>query len=143
MDKINELSLGEKLIAGAGILLLLDSFILPWYDVDTIIGSITRNGWESPGAIWSILAVLVGLVLAVAVLGPKFGNMQLPALPNNVTLGQFFLGGGALAFAFLVIKFINESDYIGIGFWLGFLLTAALAAGGYLMYTEEKTGVRR
>ena len=35
MEKLNELSTGEKLISGAGILLLLDSFILPWYDVDT------------------------------------------------------------------------------------------------------------
>lgn len=143
MEKLNELSTGEKLISGAGILLLLDSFILPWYDVDLGFVSATRSGWESPGAIWSILAVLIGLALTFAVLAPKFGNVQLPAPPNSLTMGQIYLGGGALAFAFLVIKFISESDYVGIGFWAGFLLTLAMAAGGYLIYTEEKTGVRR
>ena len=143
MDKINMLSTGEKLIAGAAILLLLDSFIFPWYSVDLGIVDFTANAWEAPGAIWSILAVLIGIGLAVAVLGPKFANMQMPALPSNLTMGQLFLGGGILAFIFLVLKFINESDYVGFGFWIGFVLTAAMAAGGYLMYAEEKTGVRR
>jgi uncharacterized integral membrane protein len=143
LDKLNMLSTGEKLIAGAAILLLLDSFIFPWYSVDIGIAEFTANAWEAPGAIWSILAVLIGIVLAVAVLGPKFGNMQMPALPNNLTMGQIFLGGGVLAFIFLVLKFINESDYVAFGFWLGFLLTAAIAAGGYLLYAEEKTGVHR
>ncbi len=32
MDKLNELSTGEKLIAGGGVVLLIASF-LPWYKV--------------------------------------------------------------------------------------------------------------
>jgi hypothetical protein len=142
VDKVNMLSTGEKLIVGAAILLFLDSFIFPWYSVDFINGSIDRNGWQSPGALWSILAVLIGLALAAAILGPKFANMQLPDLPNNVTMGLVFLGGGGLAFLFLILKFLNESDYVAIGFWLGFIFTAAMAAGGYLLYTEEKAGAR-
>ena len=140
MDKINALSMGEKLIAGAAVLLLLDSFIFPWYSVDLGVVDFNRNGWQSPGAIWSILAVLIGIVMAVAVLGPKLGNMQLPALPNNLTWGQVHLAGGVLAFVFLILKYINESSYVAIGFWLGFILTALLAVGGYLLYTEEKGG---
>jgi hypothetical protein len=145
MDKINELSLGEKLIAAGGVLLLIASF-LPWYRVSVRFGefsaSASANGWEAPGALFSILAVLIGVVLAGAVLGPKLGNMQLPAL-GSITWGQAFVGGGAAALILVIIKFLNESSSISFGFFLGFIAAAALAAGGYLLYTEEKTGVRR
>ena len=143
MDKINQLSTGEKLVAGGGILLLIDAFLFPWYSVDLGVVDFSRNGLQSPEAIWSILAVLIGIGLAVAVLGPKFANMQMPVLPSNLTLGQLYLGGGALSFALLVLKYLLESNYVAIGFYLGFILTAAIGIGGYLLYTEEKTGVRR
>lgn len=145
MDKINEMSTGEKLIAGGGIVLLIASF-LPWYSASAGFGdfsvSFTANGWEAPGAIFSILAVIIGVVLAGAVLGPKFGNMQLPAL-GSITWGQAFVGGGVAAVVLIVIKFLNESSSISFGFYLGVIAAVAIAAGGYLLYTEEKTGVRR
>jgi hypothetical protein len=144
VDKINEMSTGEKLIAGGGLVLLIASF-LPWYKVSVGIGdfsaSFSANGWEAPGALWSILAVICGVVLAGAVLGPKFANMQLPAL-GSVTWGQAFLGLGAAALALVIIKFLSESSSLSYGFYLGFIAAVALAAGGYLLYTEEKTGVR-
>jgi hypothetical protein len=145
MDKINEMSTGEKLVAAGGIVLVIASF-LPWYKVSVSFGtfsaSASANGWEAPGAIFSILAVIIGVVLAGAVLGPKFANMQLPAL-GSVTWGQAFVGGGAAALALVIIKFLNESSSLSYGFYLGFLAALAVAAGGYLLYTEEKTGVRR
>ena len=80
MDKLNTLSNGEKLIAGGGVVMLIASF-LPWYKIDFgSIVSVSRNGWQSPGAIWSLLAVLIGIVMAGAILGPKFANIQLPDL---------------------------------------------------------------
>ena len=145
MDKINEMSTGEKLIAGGGIVLLIAS-VLPWYKVTVSVGtfsaSASANGWSAPGAIFSILAVIIGVVLAGAVLGPKFANMQLPAL-GSVTWGQAFVGGGAAALALVIIKFLNESSHISYGFFLGFVAAAAVAGGGYLLYMEEKTGVHR
>jgi hypothetical protein len=144
MDKINQLSLSEKLIAGGGILMLVASF-LPWYSIDFGIegfGSVSRNGWESPGAIWSVLAVLLGIAMVVVALGPKLAGMSLPDL-GGVTWGQAMLGAGALVALCIIIKLINESSYMDIGFFLGILAAVALAAGGYLMYTEEKPGIVR
>ena len=144
MDKINQLSLSEKLIAGGGLLMLIASF-LPWYSIDFGIegfGSVSRNGWESPGAIWSMLAVLLGIAMVVAALGPKFAGITLPDL-GGVTWGQVMLGAGALIALFIILKLINESSYLDFGFFLGIIAAAALAAGGYLMYTEEKTGIVR
>ena len=144
MDKLNELSLGEKLIGGGGILMLIASF-LPWYSIDLGIAgfdSINRNGWQSPGAIWSILAVLIGVVMAVAAVAPKLANMRLPDL-GSITWGQALLALGALTVLLIFLKLIAESSYLSFGFFLGIIAAIALAAGGYLMYTEEKTGIVR
>ena len=143
MDKVNALSTGEKLVGGAGILLFLDSLILPWYKVSFSIAgftssSVTRSGWESPGAFWSIVAALIGLALAAVIVLTKFTTVQMPALPQGVTWGMVYLGGGGLAVVCLVIKWINENSYISYGFWVGFILALAMAAGGYMLYMEEK-----
>lgn len=136
MDKLNTLTNGEKLIAGGGVLMLIASF-LPWYKIDLFdVVSVSRNGWQSPGAIWSLLAVVIGVAMAVAILGPKFANLQLPDL-GSITWPQAHLGLGAAALIFVILKFINESSYMSFGFYLGILAALALAAGGYLYYTEN------
>src|SRR3989304_6287125 len=60
MDKLLErfqaLSIGEKIIIIAGLVLLIDGF-LPWYSVSAEFAGVkvsaSANGWESPGALWS------------------------------------------------------------------------------------------
>jgi hypothetical protein len=141
MEKLSAMSPGEKLIAAAGIVLLIASF-LPWYKVSFSIAgfsaSASANGWEAPGALFSILAVLIGLVMAIAVLAPKFSTVQLPDLGSSVTWGQAYLGAGVVALILVIIKFLNESSSLSYGFFLGFICVLALAAGGYMLYTEEK-----
>lgn len=136
MDKLNTLSNGEKLIAGGGVVMLIASF-LPWYSIDFGgLATFSRNGWQSPGAIWSLLAVVIGVVMAVAILGPKFANLQLPAL-GTITWPQAHLGLGVAALVFVILKFVNESSFMSFGFYLGILAAIALAAGGYLYFTEN------
>jgi hypothetical protein len=138
VDKLNTLSNGEKLIAGGGVVMLIASF-LPWYKIDFggIVGvSVSRNGWESPGFLWSFLALIIGVVMAAAILGPKFANIQLPDL-GSITWPQAHLGLGVAALVFVILKFVNESSYLSFGFYLGFLAALALAAGGYLYFTES------
>jgi hypothetical protein len=146
MEKVNALSLPEKLISGGGILMLIASF-LPWYKYDFGIEefasiSVSRNGWESPGAIWSVLAVIIAVVMVAAVLGPKFANMKLPDL-GKYTLGQALLAAGVACAVLVLLKLISESSYLSFGFYLGIIAAAALAAGGYLTYSEEKQRAAR
>jgi hypothetical protein len=146
MEKVNTLSMGEKIIVGAGIVMLIASF-LPWYDVDVAFEGITlasasRSGWQSPGAIWSILATLIGVIMAGAVLAPKLGNVRLPDL-GQVTWGQALLGMGVVAVIFVLLKLLNESSYMAFGFFIGIIAAIALAVGGYLVFSEEKSGVVR
>ena len=140
IEKFMALSIGEKIIVIAGLVLLIDGF-LPWYSVDLgPFGSVTRNGWESPGALWSMLAILIGIAMA-GVVGVKISTEGV--IPENVggfTWPKIFLGGGVAALLLVVIKFLSESSSLGFGFYLGFIAAAALAAGGFLMYREELAG---
>jgi hypothetical protein len=140
LERFKALSIGEKIIVIAGLLLLIDGF-LPWYDVDLgPFGSVTRNGWESPGAIWSVLAILLGLAMA-AVVGVKISTEGV--IPENVggfTWPKIFLGGGVASAVLILIKLLNESSHMGFGFYIGILCVAALAVGGVLMYREEMAG---
>ena len=144
MDKLVEkfmaLGIGEKIIIVAALVLFIDGF-LPWYSIDLgPLGDFTRNGWESPGAIWSILAVLIGLVMGGVVVVKGLTATEMPDNVGGFTWPKIMLGGGVAALLFLVIKLLNESSYMGFGFYLGIICAAALAAGGFLMFREEAAG---
>ncbi|HUF52250.1 MAG TPA: hypothetical protein VMR52_00565 [Dehalococcoidia bacterium] len=139
------MSLGEKIILIAGPLLFIDGF-LAWYSIDfgsifgESLGSVSRNGWQSPGAIWSILAVLIGLAMTGLVAAVRFGNVKLPEMPQGVTWGRLLLGMGVATVLLVVIKFLNESSYLAYGFYIGIILVIALAVGGFLAFQDEQKG---
>ena len=142
MDKLVEkfmaLSIGEKIIVVAGVLLLIVGF-LPWYSIDLgPLGDLTRNGWQSPGALWSMLAILIGLAMAAVVVLKGLTEVGIPDNVSGVSWPRILLGGGVAAFLFVLIKLLNENSYMGFGFYLGIICAAALAAGGFLMFREER-----
>src|SRR3972149_10254793 len=111
MDKLLErfkaLSIGEKIIIIAGAVLLIDG-VLPWYSVSAEFAGVkvsaSASGWESPGAIWSMLAILIGLAMA-AVVGVKISTEGV--IPENVggfTWPKIFLGGGVAGLVLGVVK---------------------------------------
>ena len=136
-----KMGIGEKIILVAVPLLLICSF-LPWYDVDFVVGSVTRNGWQSPGALWSILAVLVSLVVFAKVVAANFTTAQIPSdFGNpNITWGRIHLALGILPAILILFKLLNESSYLGFGFYIGIILVIVLAVAGYLIFQEEQKG---
>ncbi|MCI0819337.1 MAG: hypothetical protein J4O12_03475 [Chloroflexi bacterium] len=147
-EQFQKLGLGEKIILIAGPLLFIDGF-LNWYSVSGqcidlgAVGEIcaeggSASGWESPGSIWSVLAILLGLTMAGLVAAVRFGNMKLPEMPQGVTWGRIMLGMGGASALFVVAKFVNHSSNLDFGFFIGALLVAALAAGGFLTFQEEQ-----
>jgi len=141
MDKLVErfkaMSVGEKIIIIAGVLLFTVGF-LPWYSVDLgPFGTFTRSGWESPGAIWSILAVFIGLAMAGVVIVKGLTNVEIPDNVGGLSWPKILLGGGVAALAFVLIKLLNESSSMGFAFYLGIIAAGALAVAGFLMYREE------
>lgn len=137
VEKFKNLGIGEKIIVVAGLVLFIDSF-LPWYSVDLgPIGSFTQNGWENPGGVWSLLAVLISLAMVAAIVVRTFSPATLPDNVSGVTWPKIHLGGGIAVAVLVLIKLLNESSSLGFGFYIGIVCAAALAVGGVLMYREE------
>jgi hypothetical protein len=137
IEKFNALSVGEKIIIPAGVVLFIVGF-LPWYSVDLgPVGTHTRNGWESPGAIWSILAILIGLAMAGVVAMKNLGTVVIPDNVGGFTWPKIHLGAGVAALVFVLIKLANESSHLGFAFYVGIIAAAALAVAGFLMLRAE------
>ena len=148
MDKLVErfqaLSVGEKIIIIAGLLLFIVGF-LPWYSISLeFLGesvSASRSGWQSPGALWSVLAVFIGLGMAGVVILRRLTDVVIPDNVAGFSWPKIFLGGGVATLAFVMIKLLNESSYMGFGFYLGIIAAGALAAAGFMMFREERPAV--
>ncbi len=148
-EKFKALSIGEKIILVAAVALFIIG-LLPWYHAGggtvqiggvtvTDVPSVNRNGWESPGAIWSIFAVLIALaMLAVIVVKNLAKEGTLPDNIGGVTWPKIHLGAGVAIVVFVLIKLLNHSGDLGFGFYLGIIAAVALAAGGFLMFQQEK-----
>jgi hypothetical protein len=150
---LSKLTRTDRIIAGSGLLLFISSF-LPWFDVSVSAsgigesGSESGNGWDV-GFIWGGIPALLGLLAAVLVVATKAGSATTPQLP--VSMGQAFLGAGALSALLVVLKLlIGEDAPNGLGFfdvdisraWGLFVATIAalaFAGGGYLAFQEEKS----
>ena len=139
LEKFMALGIGEKIIVIAGLILFIDGF-LPWYDVDLGIVSVTRSGWESPGAFWSILAILLGIAMSGVIAVKALTEGVIPDNVGGVTWPKILLGGGVATALLVLIKLLNESSYLGFGFYIGIICAAALAVGGVLLYREEMAG---
>ena len=131
---LTKLTMGEKIVGGAGILLVLDLLLFPWHKIDLGIVSVSRSGIESPNGFWGILAMLVALAMVAVVVVTRFTTAKLPDLP--LPLGQAMFFGGIAVLGLLFIKLIVETDFLGFGAYLGLLLGAAMAYGGFQMRKE-------
>lgn len=131
---LSKLTMGEKIVGGAGIALVLDLLLFPWHNIDIGIVSFSRSGIESPNGLWGVLAMLVAIAMVAVVVVTRFTSAKVPDLPFPLGQGMF-IGGIAVA-ALLFIKLVSETEFLGVGAYLGILLGGAMAYGGFL-YRKE------
>jgi hypothetical protein len=132
MDTLKALPLGRKLILGAGVLLFIDTF-LDWQHVSASFGGVTVGGGQSAWhGFWGIVMglMVVGLVLWTA--AKAFGVALPPAIPD----GLFSLALGVLIPVFALLKAITD-DYVHWPAWIGVILGAVIAYGGWLVFAES------
>lgn len=138
---LDKLSLSDKIIAGTGIVLIIDLLFLPWHSIDLGVTTWTRTGIESPNSFWGVLALLLTIaVVAVTLLRVLKPETSLPDLPVSWDRAIFFAAAATLGL--LVLKLILETDELGIGAWLGLLLAAGMTYGGYLKFQADTAGTR-
>jgi hypothetical protein len=133
---LKKLAPGEILTAICGVLLLIVSFF-PWYGIDLgPLGDFNRNGWQEPDAFFSIVAVILGVILAAHVIAEKLAGLNLPERLGSVGWGMAHMIGGVVAFVFVLLKWLMNTDFTKFGLYAGLILTAGLAIGGFLMAKE-------
>lgn len=146
-EQFNKLSLGEKIIGIAAILLFIDSF-LPWfkYDLGPFGGDVNKSGWSGDGAIFSLLAIVLALLMLAQIALTRFATVQMPALPAGVTWGKVHLGAGVAVLLLIALRFLLGESTAGFdadrsfGLFIAIILGIALAAGGFLMFQGEQKG---
>ena len=133
MDQLKGLSLGRKLILGAGVVLLIDTFF-NWQSVSVGVSGVTvvsagQSAWHG------FLGVLLGLLTVALVLwvgARAFGV----ALPANIPDGLATLAAGGLIVLFALLKTLTES-YSAWPSYVGIVLGAGVAYGAWLAFQES------
>ena len=125
MEQVKSLPLGRQLVLGAGVLLLIDTF-LPWQSYSGFGSSVSWTAWHG---FWGVLLGLMTIALVAWVAARAFGV----ALPENVPDGLVTLVLGVLILVFAVAKNLDDS-YSAWGSYVGIVLAAAVAYGAWLTF---------
>lgn len=161
---LNRLTKGERLAGIAAIVLFLVSFIPMWasrgYEFDDAVlpgyeQKADLNAWGGYGFTMS-LALILTLLVAVLVGAKAAGALDRANLP--VPLGLVYAGAGALILLIMLFSVLtgpeglNEVD-VGIGaqyvnergilLFVGVVLAAAVAAGGFIHMKDEGSTPRQ
>jgi hypothetical protein len=127
MPNLSTLSRGTQLLVGAGVLLLIDTF-LDWQSVDVGPFSVGKNAWSG---FWGIIMGLALIVLLAWVIARIFEVK----LPDGLPEGPIVVGLGVLVFLFALLKNLID-DYTAIWSYIGVVLAAGVAYGAWLRYQE-------
>jgi hypothetical protein len=135
---LEKLTLGDKIVGGTGIVLIITLLFLPWHSIDLgpFGGSITRTAIQSPNGFWGILALLLAIAIVGVVAATRLGNVEMPELP--IPLNQAIFYGSAATLALLLLKLIMETEALGFGAWLAILLAGGMTYGGFLISKDEE-----
>jgi hypothetical protein len=128
MEQLKGLPLGRQLILGAGVLLLIDTF-LHWQSVDIGPFTASRNGWHG---FWGVLLGLLTIALVAWVAARAFDV----ELPMEIPEGLTSLVLGVLIVAFALIKNLTD-DYSTLWSYIGIVLAAIVAYGAWLVYQSS------
>ena len=132
------LSQGERIVLVAGLLLIADLLLLPWYDID--LGPIdeavntTATGVQQPYAGYGIAAVVLTLAMVaqIALAIVLSGRMPQPPVPWS----QIHLILGIFVAVVLVIKLVRLTESLGYGAYSAILAGILVAYGGYRIASE-------
>jgi hypothetical protein len=123
----SKLTLGSKIVAGAAILLLLDSFF-HWQEVN--FGPISAGV-----SMWHGWGVLIGLTLIAIIAweAVQLTETNVAVGPLSPTMVTILLA--ALLILFTLIKVLTN-DYVATWAWVGLVLSIAVGVGAWLNMQE-------
>jgi hypothetical protein len=132
------LSQGERIVLVAGLLLVVDLLLLPWYDIDLGVlddaVNTTATGVEAPYAGYGIAAAVLTALMIAQIALAKLLSVRLPQPP--VPWSQIHLILGIFVAVVLVIKLVRLTDSLGYGAYSAILAGILVAYGGYRIASE-------
>jgi hypothetical protein len=135
MPDLRTLSTGTKLIAGAGLLLLIDTF-LAWQKVEVKVGGVeiasaSQNAWHG---FWGVAMGLVLIALlawvAIQIFSVEIPSMNLPERTVTASLA-------GVVFVLALLKNLID-DYSAWPSYVGVVLAALVAVGGWMRLQEPE-----
>jgi len=133
MDQFKALPLSIKIMFGAGVLLLIDSFFA-WQKISVSVGGVEiaaakANAWHG---FWGVLMALltIGLLFWVAAHALEL------SLPGGIPQGVSTLAFGIAIFVCALLKNLTD-DYSAWASYVGIVLAAILAYGAWLAFQES------
>jgi len=132
----NKLTQGERIVLIAGVLLIIDLLVLPWHNIELGgLVDVNRTAVQSPNAFYGVIALILTIVMVGQIIAAKLAGAKLPDLP--IPWGTVHLIAGIAVFALLLLKLVVETNFLGFGAYLGLLLAAAVAFGGFSISKES------
>lgn len=136
MQKLRESSLGTKLVLVAGPLVFLSLFFT-WQDLRVDYGpagiaTLPQDGFDA----WGLALAILAITTVTLVVLRRLTEVE---LSEDVPWEKITFGLGVAALAFAVLKSLTDADST----WASYVFVAfvcVLAAGTYLVWTEEREG---
>lgn len=141
---MRRMSTATKILLGASVIYLIDSFLPYWNRVcfggGEVLGTPLPESCAGTG-LWNGIGVLTGLlVLALAVWeGLRAFGVSLGNLPQR-TVDMISVGLAAGVLLFTLIKVLVHSEALSWGAYLGIVLALVIGYGGYMRWQEAKVG---
>ncbi len=134
--------MGEYALVAVGLLLIADMAFLPWHRINVNVPGVpgiklTRTALESPNAVLGVLALVLAAAMITDTLFARRGDARslLLSMPRERRQAV----GGVAVISVLLLKLFLNTDFLGVGSWVGILLAGVLALGGLRMSKHEGT----
>jgi uncharacterized membrane protein YoaK (UPF0700 family) len=132
---VNRLGPGQRIAAGAGLLLFIDLF-LNWYSANTDVISLSASAWQVFS--WTDLLCALTAIVAVLVAVQAMGMISIP-----VKLSQILLPLAAITTLIVLYRLINQPGENSVinnefGAYLGFVLAAGVTYGAMRAQGESE-----
>lgn len=130
----SRLTLGDKILGGTAIALVITLVFLPWHSVSYsgygVSYSATSSAIERPNGMLGLLALLVLFAIIGVTIVRKLTDTELPETPKPLGELTFYAAVGVLVI--LLLKVIVKTDILGFGCYLAILLAGGMVYGAYL-----------